>query len=80
MPSISDWKIAAAVQPRPDDYAYDLDRALQSVVGLRATMPPDAFTADTLGTERAGHGVLIRSGCISPTAAPFRGRSSASTL
>jgi S1-C subfamily serine protease len=23
-------------------------------------MPPDAFTAETLGTERAGHGVLIR--------------------
>ncbi len=60
MPSISDWKIAAAVQPRPDDYSYDLDRALQSVVGLRAIMPRDAFTAETLGTERAGHGVLIR--------------------
>ena len=28
--------------------------------GLRATMPPDAFTAETLGTERAGHGVMIR--------------------
>jgi S1-C subfamily serine protease len=60
MPSISEWKIVAAVQPRPEDYAYDLDRALQSVVGLRATMPKDAFTAETLGTERAGHGVLIR--------------------
>lgn len=60
MPSISDWKISTAVQPRPEDYAYDLDRVLQSVVGLRATMPRDAFTAETLGTERAGHGVLIR--------------------
>ena len=60
MPSIGDWKIATAVQPRPEDYAYDLDRALQSVVGLRATMPKDAFTSETLGTERAGHGVLIR--------------------
>jgi S1-C subfamily serine protease len=30
-------------------------------VGLRATMPSDAFTAQTLGTERAGHGVMIRS-------------------
>lgn len=52
--------MVAAVQPRPEDYAYDLDRALQSVVGLRATTPQDAFTAETLGTERAGHGVLIR--------------------
>lgn len=60
MPSIGEWKVVAAVQPRPEDYAYDLDRALQSVVGLRATMPKDAFTAETLGTERAGHGVLIR--------------------
>lgn len=60
MPSIGDGKISAAAQPRSEDYAYDLDRALQSVVGLRATMPQDAFTAETLGTERAGHGVLIR--------------------
>lgn len=60
MPSISDWKVSPAVQPKPDAYSYDIDRALQSVVGLRATMPADAFTAETLGTERAGHGVLIR--------------------
>jgi S1-C subfamily serine protease len=62
MPSTGDRKAAAAAQPRPEDYAYDLDRALQAVVGLRATMPPDAFTAETLGTERAGHGVHIREG------------------
>ena len=31
------------------------------MVGVRAIIPPDAFTADTLGTERAGNGVLIRS-------------------
>ncbi len=61
MPSTSDWKVSAAVQPRAEDYSYDLERALQSVVGLRATMPSDAFTAQTLGTERAGHGVMIRS-------------------
>ncbi|MGV3633405.1 MAG: S1C family serine protease [Pseudorhodoplanes sp.] len=60
MPSIGDGKISAAVQPRSEDYAYDLERALQSVVGLRTTIPQDAFTAETLGTERAGHGVLIR--------------------
>ncbi len=60
MPSTSDWKIPSSVQPRSEDYGYDLDRALQSVVGLRAIAPADAFTAETLGTERAGHGVLIR--------------------
>ena len=31
------------------------------MVGLRSQVPSDAFTADTLGTERAGHGVVIRS-------------------
>jgi S1-C subfamily serine protease len=62
MPSTGDWKVSAAEQPRPEDYAYDLDRVLQAVAGLRATMPPDAFTAETLGTERTGHAVQIREG------------------
>src|SRR5271169_3647248 len=60
MPSVSDWKVPSAAQPKPEDYGYDLDQALNSVVGLRATVPADAFTADTLGTERAGNGVFIR--------------------
>ena len=29
-------------------------------MGLHAIIPNDAFTAETLGTERAGNGVLIR--------------------
>ncbi|TDR93451.1 S1C family serine protease [Enterovirga rhinocerotis] len=56
----SDWKVPPAVQPRPQAYDFDLDRALSSVVGLTTSIPVDAFTADTLGRERAGHGVLIR--------------------
>jgi len=60
MPSVSDWKIPSAAQPKPGDYGYDLDNALAAMVGLRAIIPPDAFTAETLGTERAGHGVFIR--------------------
>ncbi len=44
----------------PEDYDYDLDETLASVVGVRSIVPPDAFTADTLGTERLGNGVLIR--------------------
>jgi S1-C subfamily serine protease len=48
------------VQPKPDDYDYELDEVLAAVVGIKAIVPPDAFTAETLGTERAGHGVLIR--------------------
>jgi S1-C subfamily serine protease len=59
MPSTGQRKVSSAVQPKPEDYSFDLDHALQSVVGLRAVIPADAFTAQTLGTERAGHGVLI---------------------
>jgi len=50
------------VQPKPDDYSYDLDQVLASVVGIKSMVPADAFTAQTLGTERAGNGVLIRGG------------------
>jgi S1-C subfamily serine protease len=56
----ADWELPPQAQPNPADYAYDLERALSSVVGLRATVPEDAFTAQTLGTERAGNGVVIR--------------------
>jgi len=60
MAALSDWKVAVALQPKPEDYCYDLERALAAVVGVRAIIPPDAFTAETLGTERAGNGVFIR--------------------
>ena len=60
MASLSDWKIPSSVQPKPEDYRFDLDHALSSVVGVRPIIPADAFTADTLGTERTGNGVLIR--------------------
>jgi len=64
MPSLLEWKVPAAAQPRPSDYGYDLERALSAVVGLHTIIPPDAFTADTLGSERAGNGVLIDNGLV----------------
>jgi S1-C subfamily serine protease len=64
MPSVTEWKVPTAFQPRPGDYAFDLDRALSSVVGLHSLISPDAFTADTLGTERAGNGVVIDDGLV----------------
>jgi S1-C subfamily serine protease len=48
------------VQPKPEDYEYELDEVLGAVVGIRALVPSDAFTAEILGTERVGHGALIR--------------------
>ncbi|MDB5590457.1 S1C family serine protease [Enterovirga sp.] len=58
--SPSDWKVRATTQPKPQGYRFDLDKALSSVLALSATVPSDAFTAETLGTERAGNAVLIR--------------------
>ena len=55
-----DWEIPGEFQPKPGDYDFDLDHALASVLGLQANVPEDAFTAGTLGTERAGSGILIR--------------------
>src|SRR3954452_911950 len=60
MPSLTEWKVPPAFQPRPGDYSFDLDKVLASVVGVHSIIPPDAFSAETLGTERAGNGVLIR--------------------
>jgi S1-C subfamily serine protease len=60
MPALPDYKVSPSVQPKPQDYGYDLDQALASVMGLHAIIPGDAFTAETLGTERAGNAVLIR--------------------
>src|SRR5262252_2131902 len=64
MPALTDWKVPPAYQPRAGDYGFDLDRALSSVVGLHSIVPADAFSADTLGTERAGNGVLIDDGLV----------------
>jgi S1-C subfamily serine protease len=64
MPSMSEWRVPPAIQPRATDYAFDLDRALSSIVGLHSIVPADAFTAETLGTERAGNGVVIDDGLV----------------
>src|SRR5438067_7182373 len=64
MSSSTDWEMPLGVQPKPEHYDYNLDEALTCVVGLRAIIPGDAFTAETLGTERAGNGVLIRDGVV----------------
>ena len=64
MPSLTEWKVPSAFQPRADDYSFDLDRVLSSVVGLHSIIPPDALTAETLGTERAGNGVVIDDGLV----------------
>ncbi len=55
-----DWEVSPEAQPQAKDFPFDLDRVLSSVVALTAAVPADAFTAATLGTERVGHGTVIR--------------------
>jgi len=61
---MSEWRVPPAYQPRPGEYGFDVDHVLSSIVGLHSFMPADAFTAETLGTERAGNGVVIDDGLI----------------
>ena len=60
MPSLGEWRVPPDIEPRPENYDYDLQQALASVVAIKATIPDDAFTAEILGTERSGNGVVIR--------------------
>ena len=64
MATLTEWRVPPAFQPRSADYSFDLDHALASVVGLHSIIPQDAFTAETLGTERAGNGVVIDDGLV----------------
>lgn len=55
----AEWEFPEAARARPDSVGFDLDRALSSVVSLRAEIPEESFTAGILGTERAGNGIVI---------------------
>ena len=54
------WSFPEAVQPQPDQTQFDLERAFDAVVLVRAEIPEDAYSAATLGTERGGYGAVIR--------------------
>lgn len=54
-----DWSIPDEMQPNETELAFDLARALDAMVAIRAEVPEDAFTAPILGTERTGNGVVI---------------------
>ena len=53
------WAFPQDMQPQADDVRFDLVRALDAVVSMRVEIPEDAFTADVLGTERTGSGVVV---------------------
>src|SRR3954470_19923549 len=54
-----DWSFPAELRPKPEEWRFDLDGALDAVVQLRSEIPDDAFTAPLLGTDRGGNGVVI---------------------
>jgi S1-C subfamily serine protease len=54
------WAFPPALQPTQGEVTFDLKSALDGIVGLRADIPDDAFTAPILGTDRTGNGVVIR--------------------
>jgi S1-C subfamily serine protease len=56
----SRWEAPPPDEPKSEDFGFDLNRALESVVALRSEIPEDGFTASTLGAKRAGSGVVIR--------------------
>jgi hypothetical protein len=60
MTEVTHWSFPSELQPVPSELAFDLDRALQSVVRLSSHIPEDGYTASMLGTERTGNGVVIR--------------------
>lgn len=51
--------ISEAIQPDPAEFEFDLKRCLEGVVSVRTQIPEDGLTAGVLGTERAGHGIVI---------------------
>ena len=54
------WTFPESVQPKPGETQFDLERAFDAVVLVRAEVPEDAYSAQTLGTERDGYGTVIR--------------------
>lgn len=56
------YEVEARLRPSAEAYRFDLDQALASMVALEAQVPPDAYTAGILGTERVGNGVVVGPG------------------
>jgi len=59
MAESNEWAFPIALQPRREQWPFDLDTALQSVVMVHSEIPEEAFTATILGTERVGSGIVI---------------------
>ena len=54
-----DPALRTAPHPRQEDLSFDLHAALSAVLRLESHVPDSAHSAQTLGTERQGNGVVI---------------------
>jgi len=54
-----EFEVERQLRPSARGLAFDLDEALGAAVVLHARVPADAYTAQTLGSERLGNGVVI---------------------
>src|ERR1700722_7116473 len=61
MASSQEWELPEQLQPQQDGLSFDLQSVYRSVLLLHTEASEDAYTAAALGTERLGHGVVIRS-------------------
>ncbi len=59
MKNADEWKFPHSLRPDPEKLLFNLSQAVNSIVKVRTVIPSAAFTADILGTERIGSGVLI---------------------
>jgi S1-C subfamily serine protease len=60
MSEAQQWAFPDTLQPKAEETQFDLTRAFNAVVLVRAEVPPDGYTVSNLGTERGGYGVVIR--------------------
>lgn len=60
MSELQQWAFREPLQPKPGETRFDLERALDAMVLIRAEVPEDGYTASSLGTERGGYGAVIR--------------------
>jgi len=56
-----DWEFPENLRPKSNSCEFSLTDKLDAVVKIRSMIPDEAFTADILGTERLGSGVVIGS-------------------
>ena len=59
MQNTDEWAFPQSLRPNAENLKFNLTRSVNSVVKVRTAISADAFTADILGTERIGSGVLI---------------------